>query len=76
MHAIIPLTVVPFQVAFWKFDEHRTVLKYDAWIPNLNDWIEACMGISISNPQVEMQTIQQTLRCHPAEVHRVKYSVD
>jgi hypothetical protein len=59
MHAIIPLTVLPFQVAFWKFDDHGAVLNYDAWIPNLNDWIEASLGISISNPQVEMQTIQQ-----------------
>ena len=59
MHAIIPLTVLPFQAAFWKFDEHGAVLKYDTWIPNLNNWIEASLGISISNPQVEMQTIPQ-----------------
>ena len=59
MHAIIPLTILPCQVAFWRFDEHGAVLKYDAWIPNLNDWIEASTGISISNPQVDMETIQQ-----------------
>jgi hypothetical protein len=33
--AIAPLK----QVAFWRFDEVGAVLKYDAWIPNLNDWI-------------------------------------
>lgn len=59
MHAIIPLTVWPFQVAFWKFDEQGAVLKYDAWIPNLNAWVEASMDISISNPQYEMETIQE-----------------
>jgi hypothetical protein len=30
-----------FQIAFWKFDEKGAVLKYDAWITNLNTWIEA-----------------------------------
>jgi hypothetical protein len=59
MHAIIPLIVLPFQVAFWKFDKHGAVLKYDAWLPNLNDWIQANMGVIISNPQYEIQTIQQ-----------------
>jgi hypothetical protein len=48
-----------FQVAFWKFDRHGAVLKYDAWIPNLNDWIVAGLGIQINNPQVAAQSIQQ-----------------
>ena len=47
------------QVAFWKFDRKGAVLKYDAWIPNLNDWIMAGLGIQISNPQVAAQSIQQ-----------------
>jgi hypothetical protein len=47
------------EVAFWKFDECGAVLKYDAWIPNLNDWIVASLGIPISNPQVGLQPIQQ-----------------
>jgi hypothetical protein len=34
-------------------------LKYDAWIPNLNDWIVAGLGIQINNPQVAAQSIQQ-----------------
>jgi hypothetical protein len=54
-----PIKCFAFQVAFWKFDECGAVLKYDAWIPNLNDWIVAGLGISISNPQVDMQSIQQ-----------------
>jgi hypothetical protein len=47
------------QVAFWKFDEEGAVLKYDAWITNVNAWIEASTGIPISNPQLEAGTIQQ-----------------
>ena len=54
-----PIKYLAFQIAFWKFDECGAVLKYDAWIPNLNDWIVAGLGISISNPQVDMQSIQQ-----------------
>jgi hypothetical protein len=34
-------------------------LKYDAWITNLNAWIEASTGIPISNSQLEGGTIQQ-----------------
>jgi len=47
------------EVAFWKFDEHGAVLKYDAWIPNFNGWLEATTGVSVSNAQDQMQTIQQ-----------------
>jgi len=46
-------------VAFWKFDDDGAVLKYDAWITNLNAWIEASTGIPISNSQLEGGTIQQ-----------------
>jgi hypothetical protein len=53
-----PIKYFTFQVAFWKFDEHGAVLKYDAWIPNLNDWIMAGMGIS-NDPQAEEQSIEQ-----------------
>lgn len=48
-----------FQVAFWKFDKKGAVLKYDAWIPNLNDWIVAGLGIQINNPSVAAQSIEQ-----------------
>ncbi|PMD16379.1 hypothetical protein NA56DRAFT_580553 [Hyaloscypha hepaticicola] len=47
------------EVAFWKFDDCGAVLKYDAWIPNLNDWIIAGLGIDLSNPQVIEQSIEQ-----------------
>jgi hypothetical protein len=59
MHEIIPLTVLPFQVAFWKFDRDGAVLKYDAWVTNLNAWIEASSGIPINNPQLDAGTIEQ-----------------
>jgi hypothetical protein len=59
MHAIILLTVLPFQVAFWKFDRDGAVLQYDAWVPNLNAWIEASTGIPINNPQRDAGTIEQ-----------------
>ncbi|KAK3934620.1 hypothetical protein QBC46DRAFT_368095 [Diplogelasinospora grovesii] len=47
------------QVAFWRFDKQGAVLKYDAWIPNLNNWVEATTGAQFSNTQVQAQSIQQ-----------------
>ncbi|KAE9362654.1 hypothetical protein N431DRAFT_499308 [Stipitochalara longipes BDJ] len=47
------------EIAFWKFDDCGAVLKYDAWIPNLNDWIVAGLGIQIGNPQVDSESIGQ-----------------
>ncbi|KAK0649956.1 hypothetical protein B0T16DRAFT_326117 [Cercophora newfieldiana] len=46
------------QVAFWRFDEVGAVLKYDAWIPNLNNWVEATEAAPITNPQFQAQSIQ------------------
>ncbi|KAI9786480.1 MAG: hypothetical protein M1839_006940 [Geoglossum umbratile] len=46
------------QVAFWRFDDCGAVLKYDAWIPNLNAWIENVLGTPISNPFLQAVTIQ------------------
>jgi len=45
------------QIAFWRFDKHGAVLKYDAWIPNLNSWLEATTGASVSNPLYRAQSI-------------------
>ncbi|PKS08129.1 hypothetical protein jhhlp_005404 [Lomentospora prolificans] len=45
------------QVAFWKFDEEGAVLKYDAWIPRLDDWVAAITG-SANNTQYQEQSIQ------------------
>jgi len=50
---------INLQVAFWKFDDCGAVLKYDAWIPNLNDWIVAGLGLQISNPQIDSESIDQ-----------------
>jgi len=47
------------QVAFWEFDNSGAVLKYDAWIPNLNDWIVSATGALISNTQYQMESIEQ-----------------
>lgn len=50
------------KVAFWRFDDCGGVLKYDAWIPNLNGWIEANLGFPISNPGLQVNTIQGICR--------------
>lgn len=48
----------PVQVAFWKFDHRGAVLKYDAWIPNLNAWVEASMGVDVTNPEFQAGSIE------------------
>ena len=35
------------------------MLKYDAWIPNLHDWVESTSPAPLSNPHYQMQSIQQ-----------------
>ena len=47
------------QVAFWKFDKQGAVLKYDAWIPNLNDWVAGATASPLANTQFQQQSIQQ-----------------
>lgn len=37
------------QIAFWKFDPDGAVLKYAAWIPNLQAWTSAATGVDFSN---------------------------
>jgi hypothetical protein len=47
-------------VAFWKFDDCGAVVKYDAWIPNLQSWVlNTTGGVSTTNANYQMQTIQQ-----------------
>lgn len=41
------------QVAFWRFDEHGAVDKYQAWVPNLQAWTRASSGIDYSSMQVQ-----------------------
>ncbi|SPO00356.1 uncharacterized protein DNG_03201 [Cephalotrichum gorgonifer] len=47
------------QVAFWRFDGQGAVVKYDAWIPSLDRWIELIDGTPSTDPTYEMQTIQR-----------------
>ncbi|CAK1361839.1 hypothetical protein CB0940_02835 [Cercospora beticola] len=47
------------QVAFWRFDDDGKVLKYHAWIPNLEAWTNAANGIDFGNPLVQNGTTQQ-----------------
>jgi len=47
------------QMAFWKFDQNGAVEKYDAFIPNLNAWVQSTTGTSLSSPQVQGYSIQQ-----------------
>jgi hypothetical protein len=59
------------QVAFWRFDKQGAVLKYDAWIPNLNSWFEATTGAQVSDPAYRAGSIEQIcgatqMRCHGA----------
>ncbi len=46
------------QVAFWRFDEEGAVLKYDAWIPNLNSWVQSATAADPADPQVRASSIQ------------------
>lgn len=59
------------QVAFWRFDEEGAVLKYDAWIPNLNTWVERTTAAPVTNKEFQLQSIQQIcaltqMRCNGA----------
>ncbi|KAH6670886.1 hypothetical protein F5X68DRAFT_158936 [Plectosphaerella plurivora] len=59
------------QIAYWKFDEDGTVLKYDAWIPGLNPWVEATVASRITNASFQKSSIAQIcgatqLRCSGA----------
>lgn len=45
-------------MAFWKFDEEGAVVKYDAWIPNLNEWVQTTTS-SIAQPPTQLESIQQ-----------------
>lgn len=45
------------QVAFWRFNPAGEVLQYDAFIPNLNPFVELTTGAPISNPTLREVTI-------------------
>ncbi|KAL8675480.1 MAG: hypothetical protein Q9168_000181 [Polycauliona sp. 1 TL-2023] len=46
------------QVAFWEFDRHGDVVKYDAWIPNLRLYfsITSGLGNTVAPPPPEAQS--------------------
>lgn len=46
-------------MAFWRFDDEGAVIKYDAWIPSLDDWIELVDGAPTTDPEYRSQTIQR-----------------
>ncbi|KAI9884548.1 MAG: hypothetical protein M1823_003674 [Watsoniomyces obsoletus] len=48
------------QVAFWRFDSAGAVISYEAWIPNLQSWINLVNGVPTSNPDVQAATINAT----------------
>lgn len=40
-------TTILSQVAFWRFDAQGLVLRYQAWIPNLQAWTQAATGLNL-----------------------------
>ena len=50
------------QVAFWEFDEHGAVIKYDAWIPSLRLYTTAASGmignVRQESPEQQAASIQ------------------
>ncbi|KAK6984047.1 secreted protein [Favolaschia claudopus] len=46
------------QIAFWRFDDEGTVLKYDAWIPNLDAFTPIMHGFDQYTLQGMNRTIQ------------------
>lgn len=52
-------TDLALQIAFWTFDEQGAVLKYDAWIPNLNDWVTNATGAALTNAQYQTESIEE-----------------
>ncbi|KAF2216223.1 hypothetical protein CERZMDRAFT_81373 [Cercospora zeae-maydis SCOH1-5] len=49
------------QVAFWRFDNEGKVLKYHAWIPNLQAWTNAASGVDFDSPLLQNVTVSQLL---------------
>ncbi|KAJ6567012.1 hypothetical protein B0H19DRAFT_1209699 [Mycena capillaripes] len=47
------------QIAFWRFDAEGAVLKYDAWIPDLDLYTTVAHGFDVYTPSAMNNTIQQ-----------------
>ena len=43
-------------MAFWRFDDEGLVLKYHAWIPNLQAWTAAATGVNLGNFAIQKAT--------------------
>ncbi|KAM5528490.1 hypothetical protein FOXYSP1_18971 [Fusarium oxysporum f. sp. phaseoli] len=48
----VPIQFVTYlkQIAFWRFNEEGEITHYDAWIPNLQAFVERNFGEPLSNP--------------------------
>ncbi|KAL1627483.1 hypothetical protein SLS54_002408 [Diplodia seriata] len=47
-------------VAFWNFDDDGQVLRYDAWLPNLQRWNSILLGADFDDPPTQ-DAFRQTL---------------
>ncbi|KAF5373804.1 hypothetical protein D9758_000836 [Tetrapyrgos nigripes] len=50
------------QVAFWRFDDDGLITDYDAFIPNVQEWIKAAMGNDYSSLIIQEGSIAAALR--------------
>ncbi|KAL0259316.1 hypothetical protein SLS55_005052 [Diplodia seriata] len=46
-------TTTAKQVAFWNFDDDGQVLRYDAWLPNLQRWNSILLGANFDDPPAQ-----------------------
>ncbi|KAL1640664.1 hypothetical protein SLS58_006678 [Diplodia intermedia] len=53
-------TTTAKQVAFWNFDDDGQVLRYDAWLPNLQRWNSILLGADFDDPPAQ-DAFRQTL---------------
>ncbi|KAL0571010.1 hypothetical protein V5O48_010957, partial [Marasmius crinis-equi] len=49
------------QIAFWRFDDDGLVLKYDAWIPTLQNWISTATGVDYTSQLVQTGAISTSI---------------
>ncbi|KAJ7932816.1 hypothetical protein B0H13DRAFT_2227550 [Mycena leptocephala] len=53
-----PFITVLKEIAFWRFDDEGAVLKYDAWIPDLDLYLNVSHGFDVYTPAAMNNTIQ------------------
>ncbi|KAK4541393.1 hypothetical protein LTR36_007994 [Oleoguttula mirabilis] len=59
LNASLPTTILS-QVAFWRFDDEGQVLRYQAWIPNLQTWLKIAQGIDYDGIQGRVNECKTT----------------